>query len=45
MTAEKKVGAAEAERFCKDFQKIYKMLVYEEMSLDVAKHFLNSSKN
>ncbi|BBN68215.1 hypothetical protein Prudu_336S000100 [Prunus dulcis] len=37
------VGEAEAERFCKAFQQIHKKLVYEELSLDAAQKFLNSS--
>ncbi|XP_050369407.1 uncharacterized protein LOC126787596 isoform X4 [Argentina anserina] len=43
LVAERKVGAAEAERFCKAFQRVHKKLVYEELSLDAAKTFLNSS--
>ncbi|KAE9596300.1 hypothetical protein Lal_00048764 [Lupinus albus] len=38
-----KVGAEEAERFCKAFQQIHKKLVYEELSLDTARSFINSS--
>ncbi|CAN6557353.1 unnamed protein product [Malus baccata var. baccata] len=34
---------AEAERFCKAFQRIHKKLVYEELSLDAAQKFLNSA--
>ncbi|XP_059433598.1 uncharacterized protein LOC132166739 isoform X1 [Corylus avellana] len=44
LAAERKVGAAEAERFCKAFQRIHKKLVYEELSLDAARSFINSSK-
>ncbi|XP_034222228.1 uncharacterized protein LOC117632769 isoform X2 [Prunus dulcis] len=43
LVAERKVGEAEAERFCKAFQQIHKKLVYEELSLDAAQKFLNSS--
>ncbi|CAL0315838.1 unnamed protein product [Lupinus luteus] len=38
-----KVGAEEAERFCKAFQQVHKKLVYEELSLDTARSFINSS--
>ncbi|RZC27069.1 hypothetical protein D0Y65_005290 [Glycine soja] len=41
--AARKVGAEEAERFCKSFQQIHKKLVNEELSLDAARSFLNSS--
>ncbi|PIN26141.1 hypothetical protein CDL12_01119 [Handroanthus impetiginosus] len=40
--AEKKVGAADAERFCKAFQQVYKKLVYKELTLDAARSFINS---
>ncbi|XP_051134282.1 uncharacterized protein LOC127253647 [Andrographis paniculata] len=40
--AEKKVGAADAENFCKAFQQVYKKLVYEELTLDAAKNIINS---
>ncbi|EYU46177.1 hypothetical protein ABFS82_04G066900 [Erythranthe guttata] len=40
--AEQKVGAADAERFCKAFQQVYKKLVYEELTMDAAKNILNS---
>ncbi|KAK7385891.1 hypothetical protein VNO78_31835 [Psophocarpus tetragonolobus] len=40
--AAKKVGAEEAERFCKAFQQIHKKLVNEELSLDAARSFLKS---
>ncbi|KAL6276621.1 hypothetical protein ACE6H2_020222 [Prunus campanulata] len=43
LVAERKVGEAEAEKFCKAFQRIHKKLVYEELSLDAAQKFLNSS--
>ncbi|XP_057483941.1 uncharacterized protein LOC130770458 isoform X4 [Actinidia eriantha] len=42
MAAEKKVGAAKAERFCNAFQKIHKKLVNEELSLEAASKFLSS---
>ncbi|XP_059431195.1 uncharacterized protein LOC132164668 isoform X2 [Corylus avellana] len=45
LVAERKVGAAEAERFCKSFQRIHKKLVHEELSLDAARSFINSSKS
>ncbi|XP_019434646.1 PREDICTED: uncharacterized protein LOC109341237 isoform X2 [Lupinus angustifolius] len=41
--AAEKVGAEEAERFCKAFQQIHKKLVYEELSLDAAQSFINPS--
>ncbi|KAK9999366.1 hypothetical protein SO802_018969 [Lithocarpus litseifolius] len=41
--AEGKVGAVEAERFCKAFQRIHSKLVHEELSLDAAWSLLNSS--
>ncbi|KAK7320473.1 hypothetical protein VNO77_29973 [Canavalia gladiata] len=41
--AVRKVGAEEAEKFCKAFQLIHKKLVNEELSLDAARNFLNSS--
>ncbi|XP_073054862.1 uncharacterized protein [Primulina eburnea] len=42
LAAEQKVGAAEAERFCKAFQQVYQKLVYEELPLDAARKFINS---
>ncbi|XP_035546347.1 uncharacterized protein LOC109004032 isoform X2 [Juglans regia] len=45
LAAERKVGAAEAERFCKAFQQIHKKLVHEELSFDAAQSFINSSKS
>ncbi|KAI3450052.1 hypothetical protein Pfo_006717 [Paulownia fortunei] len=39
--AEQKVGAADAERFCKAFQQVYKKLVYEELTLDAARNIIN----
>ncbi|XP_021734259.1 uncharacterized protein LOC110700996 [Chenopodium quinoa] len=41
--AEKKVGPAEAEKFCDAFQKIYQRLVHEELSREDMENFLNSS--
>ncbi|XP_020237405.1 uncharacterized protein LOC109816719 isoform X2 [Cajanus cajan] len=41
--AARKVGAEEAEKFCKAFQQVHKKLVNEELSLDAARSFLNSS--
>ncbi|CAA0805892.1 Unknown protein [Striga hermonthica] len=43
--AEKKVGAADAEKFCKTFQQVYKKLVYEELTLDAARNIINSRKS
>ncbi|XP_043718793.1 uncharacterized protein LOC122666788 [Telopea speciosissima] len=37
LAAEKKVGVAEAEKFCKAFQVVHRKLVYEELSLDAAR--------
>ncbi|GMP91539.1 hypothetical protein CsSME_00042201 [Camellia sinensis var. sinensis] len=45
MAAEKKVGAAEAEKFCKAFQIIHRQLVYEELSLAAASSILSSSQS
>ncbi|XP_073134862.1 uncharacterized protein [Henckelia pumila] len=42
LAAEQKVGAAEAERFCKAFQQVYEKLVFEELPLDAARKFINS---
>ncbi|KZV29135.1 hypothetical protein F511_41580 [Dorcoceras hygrometricum] len=42
LAAKQKVGAAEAERFCKAFQQVYEKLVYEELPLDAGRKFLNS---
>ncbi|CAN1250202.1 hypothetical protein LINPERPRIM_LOCUS7360 [Linum perenne] len=42
LAAEKKVGAAEAKRFCKAFQQAHRKLVYEEMSLEAARRCLKS---
>ncbi|CAH9103128.1 unnamed protein product [Cuscuta epithymum] len=42
LVAEKQLGAEEAEKFCKSFQEVYKKLVFEELSLDAARKFLNS---
>ncbi|XP_024030548.1 uncharacterized protein LOC21396723 [Morus notabilis] len=43
--AERKVGAAEAERFCEAFQRIHKKLVYEELSSGAAQNILKLSIN
>ncbi|XP_040993682.1 uncharacterized protein LOC121240334 isoform X2 [Juglans microcarpa x Juglans regia] len=45
LAAERKVGAADAERFCKAFQQIHKKLVQEELSFDAAQNFINSTKS
>ncbi|KAL5580312.1 hypothetical protein UlMin_012754 [Ulmus minor] len=45
LAAERKVGAAEAERFCETFQRIHSKLVNEELSPDAAQNFLKFSKN
>ncbi|KAJ4848563.1 hypothetical protein Tsubulata_007865 [Turnera subulata] len=42
--AERKMGAEEAKRFCQAFQQVHRKLVYEELSLDAARSFINSSK-
>ncbi|KAJ6984934.1 hypothetical protein NC653_023047 [Populus alba x Populus x berolinensis] len=44
LAVEKKVGAAEAERFSKAFHEVHRKLVYEELSLDAACRFISSSK-
>ncbi|KAJ8768614.1 hypothetical protein K2173_023518 [Erythroxylum novogranatense] len=44
LAAEKKLGAAEAERFCMAFQEVHRKLVYEDLSLDAARDFLKKSK-
>ncbi|KAK7372730.1 hypothetical protein VNO80_06117 [Phaseolus coccineus] len=41
--ATRKMGAEEAERFCKAFRVVHKKLVNEELSLDAARSFLKSS--
>ncbi|CAJ1971243.1 unnamed protein product [Sphenostylis stenocarpa] len=41
--AAKKVGAEEADIFCKAFQQIHQKLVNEVLSLDAARSFLKSS--
>ncbi|XP_022863449.1 uncharacterized protein LOC111383567 isoform X1 [Olea europaea var. sylvestris] len=43
LAATEKMGPAEAERFCKAFQRVYNKLVYEELTLDAARKFVNSS--
>ncbi|XP_030522222.1 uncharacterized protein LOC115735233 [Rhodamnia argentea] len=45
LAAERKVGAAEAERFCEVFQQVHRKLVYEELTLDAAQKFINSSRS
>ncbi|KAG6629806.1 hypothetical protein I3843_14G111300 [Carya illinoinensis] len=45
LAVERKVGAADAERFCKAFQQIHKKLVHEELSFDAAQSFINSTKS
>ncbi|XP_022731845.1 uncharacterized protein LOC111286238 [Durio zibethinus] len=42
LAAERKVGAAEADKFCKAFQDVHKKLVHEGLSFDAAQKFLNS---
>ncbi|VFQ98946.1 unnamed protein product [Cuscuta campestris] len=42
MVTEQKVGTEEAEKFCQAFQQIYRKLVYEELSSEVARTCLNS---
>ncbi|KAH6765949.1 octanoyltransferase [Perilla frutescens var. hirtella] len=42
LAAEQKVGAADAERFCKAFQQVYKKLVYEELTTDDARRIISS---
>ncbi|XP_015578988.1 uncharacterized protein LOC107261793 [Ricinus communis] len=42
--AERKMGAAEAKRFCNAFQKVHRQLVYKELSLDAACNFINSTR-
>ncbi|KAK3408436.1 hypothetical protein EUGRSUZ_J00674 [Eucalyptus grandis] len=45
LAAERKVGAAEAERFCEAFRQVHRKLVYEELTLDAAKKFIDLSKS
>ncbi|TXG73390.1 hypothetical protein EZV62_001969 [Acer yangbiense] len=45
LVAGRKVGAAEAEKFCQEFQRIHKKLVHEGLSLDAARNYINSSKS
>ncbi|XP_058107421.1 uncharacterized protein LOC131251004 isoform X2 [Magnolia sinica] len=45
LAAERKVGAANADRFCKAFQRVHAKLVYEELSSDAARRFINSATN
>ncbi|KAL3653308.1 hypothetical protein CASFOL_002989 [Castilleja foliolosa] len=42
LAAEKKVGAADAEKLCKALQQVYKKLVYEELALGDARKIINS---
>ncbi|OMO77948.1 hypothetical protein COLO4_24933 [Corchorus olitorius] len=42
VTAESKMGAAEADTFCRAFQYVHKKLVSEGLSSDAAQKFLNS---
>ncbi|KAB2012867.1 hypothetical protein ERO13_D09G105400v2 [Gossypium hirsutum] len=42
LTAEKKVGAAEADKLCKAFQHVHRKLVYEGLSFEAAQKFLHS---
>ncbi|XP_050238692.1 uncharacterized protein LOC126688138 [Mercurialis annua] len=44
VAAESKVGAAEAKKFCNAFQQVHKRLVYEELSSDGARRFINSTE-
>ncbi|KAF9592157.1 hypothetical protein IFM89_012586 [Coptis chinensis] len=39
LAAERAVGAAKAERFCKAFQSVHRKLVCEELSMDAAESF------
>ncbi|CAA2986728.1 Hypothetical predicted protein [Olea europaea subsp. europaea] len=43
LAATEKMGPTEAERFCRAFQQVYNKLVYEELTLDAARKFINSS--
>ncbi|CAI9778280.1 unnamed protein product [Fraxinus pennsylvanica] len=43
LAATEKMDPTEAERFCKAFQQVYNKLVYEELTLDAARKFINSS--
>ncbi|KAJ9146596.1 hypothetical protein P3X46_028838 [Hevea brasiliensis] len=45
LAAERKVSAAEAKRFCNAFQQVHRRLVYEELSLDAARIFINSKSS
>ncbi|RAL45902.1 hypothetical protein DM860_006056 [Cuscuta australis] len=42
LVAEKQVGPEEAERFLRNFQEVYRKVVYEELSSDAARKFLKS---
>ncbi|XXG52872.1 hypothetical protein AAC387_Pa03g1075 [Persea americana] len=43
LAAEKKVGAVEAGKFCKAFEKAYKKFVSEQVSSGAAQQFVNSA--
>ncbi|KAI4386206.1 hypothetical protein MLD38_004158 [Melastoma candidum] len=43
LAVENKVGHTAAENFCQAFQQSHKKLVYEVLSVDAAKKFINSS--
>ncbi|KAJ9172282.1 hypothetical protein P3X46_015538 [Hevea brasiliensis] len=45
LAAEKKMGAAEAKKFCNAFQQVHRRLVYEELSLDAARSIINSTRS
>ncbi|KAG1338329.1 hypothetical protein COCNU_04G006350 [Cocos nucifera] len=45
IAAEKKVGPAKAQKFCRAFQSIHKRLVYRELSLEAAQRFINAERN
>ncbi|KAL3621948.1 hypothetical protein CASFOL_034144 [Castilleja foliolosa] len=45
LAAEKEVGAADAEKFCKAFQQVYKKLVYEEVTLGDARKIIDSQSS
>ncbi|KAI0504041.1 hypothetical protein KFK09_014988 [Dendrobium nobile] len=42
--AERKVGPANAERFCAAFKTVHEKLVYKELSLEAAQRFLSTHK-
>ncbi|KDP43191.1 hypothetical protein JCGZ_22743 [Jatropha curcas] len=45
LAVERKVGASEAKRFCSAFKQVHRRLVYEELSLDAARSFINSTSS